>query len=180
MNSLSNDIERGEYVYNIQPLIFENEQYDNYEIDTNGNVFKKYKSGKTRKLKPIMISEKYPFISISKSGITKLIPLTKLMLYNFSDLPVSMIKACQIIFKDGDFTNTNIDNIQVKRRKDGTIIRQPRVIQNQTTKEVTTCTKLAKRLGLTLGHVSKYVTDGVKIQGDIWKDYYDDIEANGL
>ena len=180
MISLSNDVERGEYVYNIQRLIFESEQYDNYEIDTDGNVFKRYKSGKTRKLKPIMISEKYPFISISKSGMTKLIPLTKLMLYNFSDLPVSMIKACQVIFKDGDFTNTNIDNIQVKRRKDGTIIRQPRVIQNQTTKEVTTCTKLAKRLGLTLGHVSKYVTDAVKIQGDIWKDYYDDIEANGL
>ena len=163
-------------MYNIQSLKLGNEHYDNYKIDTDGNVYKVYKSGRTRKLKPIMLSEKYPFISISSNGVAKLVPLTKLMLYNFSDLPSSLIKACQIIFKDGDYTNTSIDNIKLKRRKDGTIIRQPRVIQNQTTGEVLTSTQLAKRLNLTLGHVSKYVTDGVKIQGDIWKDYYADID----
>lgn len=167
-------------MYQIQPLVLENAQYDNYEIDTNGNVYKRYKSGKLRRLHPIMLSEKYPFISVSHKGVAKLVPLTKLMLYNFSDLPVSLIKSCQIVFKDGDYTNTCIDNIELKRRKDGTLIRQPRVIQNQTTGEITTSTKLAKRLGLTLGHVSKYVTDGVKLDGDIWKDYYDDVEVDKL
>ena len=167
-------------MYQRQSLVLENQLYDNYEIDTDGNIYKKYKSGKLRKLHPIMLSDKYPFISISNKGVAKLIPLTKLMLYNFSDLPVSLIKSCQIVFKDGDYTNTCIDNIELKRRKDGTLIRQPRVIQNQTTGEITTSTKLAKRLGLTLGHVSKYVTDGVKLGGDIWKDYYSDIEVKSL
>lgn len=167
-------------MYNIQPLVVEDKQYDNYEIDTDGHVYRKYKSGRSRMLKPVMLSEKYPFISVSHDGITKMVPLTKLMLYNFSDLPVSLIKSCQIVFKDGDYANTSIDNIRVKRRKDGSIIRQPRVIQNQTTGEVITSTQLAKRLNLSLGHISRYVTDGVRIQGDVWKDYYDDIEVKEL
>ena len=167
-------------MYQRQSLVLENQLYDNYEIDTDGHVYKKYKSGRLRRLHPIMLSEKYPFISISNKGVAKLVPLTKLMLYNFSDLPVSLIKSCQIVFKDGDYTNTNIDNIEIKKRKDGTIIRQPRVIQNQTTGEILTSTQLAKRLNLTLGHVSKYVTDGTKLDGDIWKDYYGDIEVKSL
>ena len=164
----------------IQPLVVENEQYDNYEIDTDGHVYRKYKSGRSRLLKPVMVSEKYPFISVSHDRITKMIPLTKLMLYNFSELPVSLIKSCQIVFKDGDYANTSIDNIGIKKRKDGSIIRQPRVIQNQTTGEVTTSAQLAKRLNLSHGHISKYITNGVRIQGDVWKDYYDDTEVRGI
>ena len=167
-------------MYKIQPLVVENKQYDNYEIDTDGHVYRKYKSGRSRMLKPLMLSEKYPFISVSHAGVTKMLPLSKLMLYSFSDLPVSLIKSCQIVFKDGDYTNTNIANIGIKRRKDGTIIRQPRVIQNQITGKIITSTQLAKRLNLSLGHVSKCVTEGVKIRGDVWEDYYDDIEVTRL
>lgn len=163
-------------MYKVQPLRIKDDVISNYEIDTDGHVFRTYKSGVRKEIHPLFLSNRYPFVYISNQGEGKFISLAKLMLYNFSTMSYSIIDACQIEFKDKNHDNVCINNLDIKRRKDGTMIRQPRVIQNVETGEILTATELAARLKISLPHVSKYITSKKKLHGQLWIDYLDDID----
>ena len=162
-------------MYRIQPLMLENEVVPNYEIDSNGVVYRLSKDNERKPVVPVTMANRYLFVNISHNHKSKLVSLAKLVLYNFSDIPTQIVKACQITYIDGDSTNVSVKNLTLKHRIDGALIRQPRLIQNVETKEISTISKLANQLNLEVAMISNYITHGRKIKGSLWKDYYDDI-----
>ena len=80
--------------------------YENYEVSDQGNV---YNTKTDKKLALVENNNGYKTVSLSKNGIVKTHAVHKLVLYTFN--PIENAEKFQVMHKDGNYANNNLDNL---------------------------------------------------------------------
>lgn len=86
-----------------------NEYEGLYEVDTTGNIYRHYKSGDVKQLKPLQNRSGYPAVNLSKDGKAKMHLVHRLVATHFIDNPDNLPIVDHI---DEDKTNNNVTNLR--------------------------------------------------------------------